>query len=163
MGAGKSTLGQRVAADLDVPFFDTDTVIAAQLGMTVPDIFRVHGEMYFRHYESDVLRQTTFYPKALNATGAGLPVHEDNMQWMNRHGITIYLQWPDEAIRRHLMLERASRPLLSDLSDIDAGLRIRELLAVRKPVYEQAAITLELAGEVESDTKLLEKACRYVW
>ena len=103
MGSGKSSLGQRVAANLEVPFFDTDSVIEAQAGMTIPEIFETFGELYFRQVESDILRQTTFYTKSLNATGGGLPCFEDNMAWMNVHGVTIYLQWPDHILREHLV------------------------------------------------------------
>jgi shikimate kinase len=163
MGSGKSSLGQRVAANLEVPFFDTDSVVEAQAGMTIPEIFETFGELYFRQVESDILRQTTFYPKSLNATGGGLPCFENNMAWMNLHGITIYLQWPDQILRDHLVSIRQSRPLLASLDDSEASLKINDLLSVRKPIYEQSAITVELKGDEESDFKLLEKACKYIW
>ena len=163
MGSGKSTLGQRVAATLDVPFFDTDRVVESQAGMSIPELFEAYGEPYFRTLEADILRQTTFYPKSLNATGGGLPCYEDNMAWMNKHGITVYLQWPDEILRNHVFRERKSRPLLSSLSEPDARLRIGELLSMRKPRYEESAITLELSGIEDDDYKLLEKACKYIW
>lgn len=163
MGSGKSTLGQRVAATLDVPFFDTDRVVESQAGMSIPELFEAYGEPYFRNLEADILRQTTFYPKSLNATGGGLPCYEDNMAWMNKHGITVYLQWPDEILRNHVFQERKSRPLLSSLSDPDARHRISELLSMRKPKYEESAITLELSGIEDDDYQLLEKACKYIW
>ena len=163
MGSGKSSLGQRVAANLEVPFFDTDSVIEAQAGMTIPEIFETFGELYFRQVESDILRQTTFYQKSLNATGGGLPCFEDNMAWMNVHGVTIYLQWPDPILRDHLVSIRKSRPLLASLDDSEASLKINDLLSIRKPIYEQSAITIELKGDEEGDFKLLEKACKDIW
>ena len=101
MGSGKSSLGQRVAANLEVPFFDTDSVIEAQAGMTIPEIFETFGELYFRQVESDILRQTTFYTKSLNATGGGLPCFEDNMAWMNVHGAVSYTHL--DVYKRQLM------------------------------------------------------------
>jgi shikimate kinase len=163
MASGKSTLGVRVAAALDVPFFDTDQVIEAQAGMTIPEIFLSQGEYYFRNLEADILRQTTFYPKAINSTGGGLPCFEDNMQWMMSHGITMYLQWPDDIITRNALKARNSRPLLSGLIDSEAELTIKDLLLLRKPVYEQASMTIEMQGDEESDYAILEKACRYIW
>mgnify|MGYP000908930594 FL=1 len=85
------------------------------------------------------------------------------MSWMNQYGITVYLQWPDELLAKHLAKIRASRPLLSSLTDTEARQKISELLETRKPVYEKAAITVELKGDLESDFAILEKACRYIW
>lgn len=163
MGTGKSSMGQRVSAGLNVPFFDTDSVIEAQAGMPVPEIFGTHGELYFRQLEADILRQTTFYPKSIIATGGGLPCFEDNMAWMNKYGVTLYLQWPDDVLKDHLGSLRNSRPLLSGLSDQEAGPEIDALLAARKPVYEASAITIEIKGDFEPDYLLIEKACKYIW
>lgn len=163
MGSGKSVLGQQVASALKVPFFDTDTVVEAQAGMSIPEIFSAYGESYFRQLEADILRQTTFYPKSINATGGGLPCYEKNMAWMKEHGITIYLQWPDEILNEHLLIQRKSRPLLSSLNDAEAKHKIADLLITRKPIYEESAITIELSGQVDTDYKLLEKTCKYIW
>src|SRR5690606_27091477 len=112
MASGKSSLGQLVAARTDVPFLDTDQVIESQAGMSVAEIFDAYGEDYFRLLEHDVLMQTEFYPKSLNATGGGLPAFADNMDWMLDRGITIYLQWPDELLIDNVLGSRHGRPLL---------------------------------------------------
>ena len=163
MGSGKSTLGQRVALSQHVPCFDSATITEAQSGMTIPEIFETFGEHYFRQLEADILRKTTIYPKSINATGGGLPCYEDNMAWMNTNGITMYLQWPDEVLLKHVIEHRKSRPLLSHLDNIKAEESIATLLQSRKPVYEQAAITLELKGNLEADFLVVEKACKYIW
>lgn len=163
MASGKSTLGQRVALTANVPFFDIDSTVESQAGLTIPEIFKSHGEDYFRQLEADVLRQTTFYSKSINAAGGGLPMYEDNMAWINIHGITVYLQWPDELILKHVFLQRANRPLLSHLSDVEAQVMIKNLLQERKPVYENAAITIEMKGNEEQDFLLLLRACKYIW
>lgn len=163
MGSGKSTLGQRVALSLQVPYLDTDNIAEAQSGMSIAELFDGPGEDYFRHLEADILRQTTIYPKSINATGGGLPCFSDNMTWMNQHGITLYLQWPEDLLTTHLLKIRASKPLLAALSETDARLKIKELFYERKPVYERAAVTVEVKGELEHDVLLLEKACRYIW
>jgi shikimate kinase len=160
MASGKSTLGQRVAARTDVPLLDTDQVIESQAGMSVAEIFATYGEDYFRLLERDVLMQTEFYPKSLNATGGGLPAFADNMDWMLDRGITIYLQWPDDVLLDHVLASSAGRPLLAK-GMTKAG--VLELLERRRPVYERAAITLELEGNLEADAEKLEQACRYIW
>ena len=163
MGSGKSTLGQRIASTFHVPFFDTDNVVEAQSGMTIAEIFAGYGEEYFRHLEADVLRQTTFYTKFIISTGGGLPCFENNMDWMKENGITIYLHWPEDILREHLLEIRESRPLLARLNDREANGKITDLMTQRKPFYEQSAITIEMTGQLESDYLLLEKTCRYIW
>jgi shikimate kinase len=163
MGSGKSTLAQRIAATFQVSCFDTDRVIEAQAGMTISEIFSTHGEEYFRHLEADILKQTAFYEKSIIATGGGMPCFSDNMQWMKEKGITMYLDWPEQIITKQLLKERASRPLIANLTETDAQSKIKDLLHLRRPIYEQAAITLELQGDQELDYNLLEKACKYIW
>lgn len=160
MASGKSSLGQRVATRAGVPFLDTDQVIESQAGMSVAEIFETYGEDYFRLLERDVLLQTEFYPKSLNATGGGLPAYAGNMDWMLDRGITIYLQWPDDLLVDHVLASGQGRPLLSKGMTKAA---IRELLERRRPIYERAAITLELEGDLEADADKLEQACRYIW
>ena len=163
MGTGKSTLGQHVADILVVPFFDTDTVIESQAGMSVAGIFAALGEKEFREIEADVIRQTNIYEKALIATGGGLPAHFDNMDWMNEHGITMHLSWPMEKLISNLLLQSSSRPLLQNLNSQEAELKIKMMLEERMPYYEMASITIEMSGEIEKDKVLLEKACKYIW
>ena len=91
-------------------------------------IFNARGEDYFRHLEADILKQTAFYDKSIIATGGGMPCFGDNMHWMKEKGITMYLEWPDQIITKQLMKERASRPLIADLTDTDARLKIKDLL-----------------------------------
>lgn len=163
MGSGKTTLGNRTADVLDVPFFDTDRVVEVQTGKSIPEIFEIFGEDHFRNLETDVLKQTAFYPKSLNATGGGLPCFNGNMEWMMREGITIYLQWPDEVLIQNLEKSSVERPLLIGLKPSDQPTFILELLQSRKPIYEQSAITLEMTGSFEEDFRMLEKACKYIW
>lgn len=163
MGSGKSTLGQRIAGTFQVPFTDTDTIIESQSGLSITELFSAYGEEYFRHLEADVLRQTFYYTKSITSTGGGLPCYDDNMAWMKENGVTVYLQWPDEILQKHLLTIRQTRPLLSFLSDKEADFKIEHLLSQRKPFYEQSAITIEMSGHLESDYLLVERACRYIW
>jgi shikimate kinase len=163
MGSGKTTLGNRIADSLDVPFFDTDRVVEVQSGKSIPEIFELFGEEHFRNLETDVLKQTAFYSKSLNAIGGGLPCFNENMEWMKREGITIYLEWPDEYLIEQLANHPADRPLLNDLKISERPTFIQQLLQSRKPVYEQSAMTLEMTENLEENVRLLEKACKYIW
>ena len=163
MGSGKSTLGSSVAPVFKVPFIDTDHEIETMAGKTIQDIFTSHGEGYFRNVEKQVLHQTSNFNKAIVATGGGLPCFDDNMQWINKNGISIYLQWPPGILKRNVLSQRLKRPLLASLSEREAEIIITELLDLRIPYYEQAAITIEMTGDQEIDETILIKACKYIW
>jgi len=163
MGSGKSTLGSEVASFFQVPFVDTDDEIASSEGKTIADIFNASGEHQFRLLEKEVLFKTSSYDKAIVATGGGLPCFDENMQWINRNGISIYLQWPPDLLKRNVLSQRKDRPLLSSLSGKNAEEKMEELLAWRLPFYEQAAITIEMTGDQEKDKAVLIKACKYIW
>lgn len=160
MASGKTTLGRQVSAFLEVPFFDTDQVIETQAGRSVQEIFSLHGESHFRQLEQDVLHQTAGFSKVLVATGGGLPLYGDNMDWMLAHGVTIYLEWPVDRLLEHVRTAVRGRPILEHLQTAE---EINVLLQDRRPVYARAAMTLELEGELQSDLWRLEQACHYIW
>ena len=133
MGTGKSTPGKRIATTFQVPFLDTDVEVELLTGMTII------------------------------ATGGGLPIYDDNMDWMKVNGITVYLESPEELLTNRILQSGFKRPLLMNLRKEKAKEKIHSLFTIRKPIYEEAAITLEMLGDEEEDYKLLEKACKYIW
>jgi shikimate kinase len=163
MGAGKSTLGAHVALQLNVPFVDTDLLIEEEKGMPIPEIFSIEGEDHFRLYEASALRSTAEIEKGLIACGGGLPVYHRNMEWLNEHGITMYLQIPDDILLASLVQHRSMRPLLAKLCEEQAVHKAMDLLKELRPVYEQASMTIEMTGDFALDVQLLEKACKYIW
>ena len=163
MGSGKSTMGQRVAGLLGVQFLDTDELVEKESGLDINQLFAQQGEHEFRRLETEMLRRTAEYEKALIATGGGLPLYHHNMDWLTEHGITMYLQWPDQMLISNVLKNISGRPLLSGLNEEEVQNKLKKLLQDRKPVYEQSAMTLEMAGDVEKDVKLLERACKYIW
>lgn len=163
MGTGKTTLGYQVATGLDVPFLDTDQMIEEKKGKSITSIFSERGEDEFRKMEAEILRSTSLIEKAIIATGGGLPVYHHNMEWLNEHGITMHLEWPEEILLASLVHHRSVRPLLSSLSYDEALQRAMFLLEERKPVYEKASMTLQMEGNIDTDVKVLTKACKYIW
>ncbi len=163
MGSGKSSLGRVVSERLQVPFIDTDAEVEYREAESILNIFRKKGEPYFRDLESTVLRESARFPKALIATGGGLPCHDDNMNWIARHGVSIYLEWSLAWLQEQLLGQRESRPLIAGNSEEEARQRITELFLDRKAFYEQAAMTLEMRPRMEDNIVLLEKACKYIW
>jgi len=163
MGAGKTTLGSQAATNLQVPFYDTDQMIEDASGLTIAKFFTEKGEDEFRKAEAKALRETIQFEKAIIATGGGLPIYHHNMEWLNEHGITMYLQWPEDLLLASLIHHMELRPMLANLSVEEAIQKSINLLNERTPVYEQSSMTIQMSGDIDNDLKLLEKACKYIW
>ncbi len=163
MGSGKTTLAKQVASVFNVPLVDTDQEVELREGKFISEIFHISGELHFRNLEHQVLEETSSLPKAIIATGGGLPSFGNNMEWILRNGISIYLQWPFPLLRQNLLTQKSKRPLLSSLSDQEAAEKINELMNERLPFYELSAMTIEMTGDQEKDLAALIKACKYLW
>ncbi len=134
MGAGKSSVGRRVAARLDVPFVDADHEIEAAAGMTIPEIFERHGEAVFRDGERKVIRRLLETGPQVLATGGGAWMAPETREAVARHGISVWLRAEVDVLLRRVR-RRQDRPLLKG-SDQDATLR--KLIEIRGPVYATA-------------------------
>jgi shikimate kinase len=163
MSSGKSTIGIRVAERLGVPFLDTDHMVITQSGKTIGSFFHEGKEDEFRIMEAGVLRETALFPKALVATGGGLPAFHRNMEWLTENGITMYLQWPDDLLLENVLKNKSGRPLLSGLPESQFYISARKMLEERKIFYEQSSMTLDMSGDLEKDVALVTRACQYIW
>ena len=92
MGSGKSTVGKRLAANLKWSFIDLDERIETETGMKISSIFSEKGELHFRHIESKVLRDLKNEENTIISTGGGTPCFNENMDFMTRTGLTVYLK-----------------------------------------------------------------------
>jgi len=140
MGCGKTTLGRKLAARLGYEFIDLDHVLEAQAGMTIAQYFSTHGEDTFRKLESEVLKHTNYPEHAVISTGGGLPCFFDNMQWINEHGRSVYIQLSPKTLADRLEHEKITRPLLRDKHGDALIAFIGDKLAEREPFYKQATI-----------------------
>ncbi len=139
MGAGKSTIGRRLAARLHIPFLDADHEIeAAHAGMTIAEIFAAHGEPYFRDGEARVLARLLESGPSVLATGGGAFMREDTRARISDKGVSIWLDVEAEIILRRVK-RRADRPLLQTA---DPAATIEKLIAERSPVYRLADLTI---------------------
>ena len=139
MGAGKSSIGRRLALRLGIPFVDADVEIEKAAGMTINDIFAVRGEAEFRAGEARViLRLLESGPQVL-ATGGGAFTNPDTRTAIGAKGISIWLKAEfDVLMKRVKRRATADRPMLQG----DPAQRIRELMEHRYPVYAQADVTV---------------------
>ncbi len=135
MGAGKSTTGARVARLLDRRFYDSDEEIFARTGMTVPEIFRVHGEAAFRAQERAVLAGAlTSGVPAVIAVAGGAVFDPDSRRRMQRSGVIIWLRATPHTLR-HRVGAGIGRPLLEQ----DPAGTLYRLDALRRPLYQALA------------------------
>jgi shikimate kinase len=143
MGAGKTSIGRRLAARLGVPFRDADHEIEAAAGLTVAEIFERFGESHFRDGERKVIARLLEEPPHVLATGGGAFMDDSTRGAMGDAAFTIWLKAPV-----HLLISRVkkreTRPLLKEGDMRDT---LERLLTIREPVYAKADMTLDSADE----------------
>ena len=139
-GGGKSTIGPLLAAELDRPFLDTDSLIVESAGRTIPEIFATDGEAAFRALERAAVERALSGPPAVIATGGGAPVDPQSRSRLWQGNLVIWLDAPVETLAARLGNGGAGRPLLATGGP---AARLRTLLDQRKPIYAEAHVKLE--------------------
>ncbi len=143
MGAGKTSLGRRLATRLGVPFRDADHEIESAAGLSVSEIFAKFGEPYFREGERRVITRLLSEPPHVLASGGGAYMDAGTREQMKEHAFTVWLKAPAGVLAARVK-KRDTRPLLKG---VDVSETIARLLAEREPVYALADITLESVDE----------------
>ncbi|NOJ46447.1 shikimate kinase [Bradyrhizobium archetypum] len=139
MGAGKSTIGRRLAARLGLRFLDADIEIeVAHAGMTIPEIFATHGEPYFRDGEARVIARLLDSGPAVIATGGGAFMREETRNRIRDKAVSIWLKADVDVIMKRVK-RRADRPLLQTEDPVAT---VSRLLEAREPVYRTADLTI---------------------
>jgi shikimate kinase len=139
MGAGKTTVGRRLAERLGLPFIDADLEIERAAGKTIPEIFADHGEVYFRDGERRVISRLLDSGPQVLATGGGAFMNPETRKLIARRGLSVWLR-ADLPLLMKRVRRRSNRPLL-DTTDPEAVMR--QLIDERYPVYAEAAITID--------------------
>ena len=142
MGAGKSSTGKALALALGYQFFDTDAVLEAAAGRTIPDIFAEEGEAIFRQQETEVLAQLAAYRRLVIATGGGIVTQRQNWSYLH-HGIVVWLDVPLAVLAQRLAGE-TGRPLLQRP---DWRQTLADLVEQRQPLYAQADVRVAVGAE----------------
>jgi len=145
MGSGKTSTGITLARLLGVAFFDCDTLISKITGMGISDIFKRHGEAYFRRREAEVLELLSEKTagSCVVSTGGGAVLRPGNIGAMRKNGIIIFLDLPAaEAYNR--IKDSPDRPLLQVEHPLQ---KLEQLLQARKPYYLQADFRINASGK----------------
>jgi shikimate kinase len=139
MGAGKSSVGRKLAARLLLPFADADTEIETAAGMTIPEIFQIRGEPEFRSGEARVIARLLEGGPRVLATGGGAYMNAETRKLIKDKGVSIWLRAGFDVLMRRIK-RRTDRPLLHT-ADPDATLK--RLIDERYPVYALAELAIE--------------------
>lgn len=137
MGCGKTSVGRRLSARLNLPFVDADEEIEAAAGKTISEIFADHGEAHFRDGERKVIARLLVNGPQVLATGGGAFVNPETRRNIQEAGISIWLKAELPVLMRRVM-RRDNRPLLKTP---DPEARMAQLMADRNPIYAEADIT----------------------
>jgi shikimate kinase len=142
MGSGKSTVAKRLASDMELNFYDLDSLIETDSGSSIADIFQNQGEESFREIERRVLRTTGSLKSSVIACGGGTPCFFDNISFMNSVGKTVYIEMSISQLLSRLEGAKSERPLLNGLKGDKLKLYIAKTLEERSHFYSKANITV---------------------
>ncbi|EIJ78844.1 shikimate kinase [Bacillus methanolicus PB1] len=142
MGSGKTTVGKSFGVKWNWPVIDTDEEIVKKVNKSINQIFEENGEDYFRHLETEILKQLPVN-RSIITTGGGIVLKDENRRWMKENGIVVFLYAEPEEIFKRIENDD-SRPLLKT----NKKAAIEELLRSRLPLYIEAAdFTIDTTGK----------------
>lgn len=147
MGAGKTSIGKRLAARLDVPFADADHEIEEAAGMSVAEIFAKFGEPYFRDGERRVIARLLAEKPLVLATGGGAYMDDVTRATMKETAFTIWLKAPIDILLGRVRKRQSADQTRPLLANNDMRGTLERLLATREPVYATADMVLESGDE----------------
>lgn len=143
-GAGKTTVGRRLARRLRVPFVELDQRIEEAAGLSLGEIFALHGEAYYRRLEKETLERLLAEDRPLvMATGGGLVTSPETYALLRHRALTVWLRADPEDHWNRVVQQGDRRPMADHPQ---AMAELRRLLAAREPLYAEAAHTVETSG-----------------
>lgn len=157
MGAGKSSVGKRLAKQLNRKFYDCDKVLEDRTGVAITTIFELEGEQGFRQRETKILRDLVSHKNAVIATGGGVVLVPENLNLIKQNGIVVYLQ---ASVNSQIKRTRhdQKRPLLQTQ---DRHATLQKLANERNAIYEKIS-DLVVDTNTQSISSSIEQICTQV-
>ena len=143
MGAGKTTAAKRLASRLGWEVADTDALFEEKYRISVDDFFQKYDEPLYRRLETQILHDTLSLDNAVIATGGGTACFNDNMDWMNQNGFTVFLKISPQSALVRLSQSKVRRPKVYGKSPEELEDFIRQNYTERMPFYEKAMLTMK--------------------
>jgi shikimate kinase len=157
-GTGKSSIGKNVSKMLNLNFIDLDKVIEKKHNKSITNIWKEFGEDYFRKIESESLKEISISSATIVSCGGGTPCFFDNLEWMNNHGHTFFLELPLDVLAKRNFEKKEGRPMFSKIDTLDkTEEKLKEILENRKKIYLSAKHILKLKGTFPNDFYLLKE------
>ncbi|WP_296645068.1 shikimate kinase [Romboutsia sp. 13368] len=146
MGVGKTSVGKKLAKNLNIDFIDTDCEIEKTTNKTITSIFEEYGEKHFRKLENNVLKNLVQSNDKIISTGGGIIVSKENCEILKKEEKVIFLDASTETIIQHLSKEVCKRPLLKDSKNLYK--KIDDLMSTRYEKYKEVCdITIDVNGK----------------
>lgn len=155
MGSGKTTLGRAYAKATGLSFVDLDWYIEERSHRTVSQLFAEEGEEGFRRLERRMLHEVSEFEDVIIACGGGTPCFGDNMEFMKKQGITVFLDASLDVLFRRLKVASSGRPLLKGKTDTELREFIEAGISARMPWYGQAELRMD-ACRLETRQQITE-------
>ena len=156
MGCGKSTLGKKLAKNLDFNFIDLDDFIEDCEARTIQEIFEINGESYFRKLERFYLLKVINNKNIVISVGGGTPCFYDNINQMNKNGLTIYINMPTKVLVNRLKSSNKFRPLIEGMKEIELKDYINKTIREREVFYNKSH---NIVNGIKLSAKQLQKYC----
>ena len=153
-GAGKTSIGQKLAHELDVGFFELDDWIEKAAGLSLAEIFELHGEAYFRRLERETLRRFVSQVEAgVLATGGSIVMDREAFRLLKERTTTIWLKAKPEEHWNRVLQQGDARPMAKNPQ---AFSELRALLAAREPLYRQAELVVDTSVGIDGAVKEIQ-------
>ena len=156
MGSGKSHISKNLSQKINFKLIDLDHKISEEHGQTIPEIFEKRGEIYFRKEEKRILGEIlNSEQNIVLSLGGGTPVYYENMDVINEKSKSFLLRASVKTLTERVLLQKASRPLISKFEDHEIPEFIAKHLFERNPYYSKAHFTIDTdlkdAGEISNE------------
>lgn len=156
MASGKSSIGKKLAKSMTMNFIDLDDYIIEHEKMSITDIFKNKGEVYFRLKEHEYLKEILVNSDDfILSLGGGTPCYANNMEEINKDEIiSVYLNGSITEIVQRLLKKKAKRPLIASLEDDQIPEFVAKHLFERLFFYEQATMTIKIDNKTKNEVAI---------